>query len=449
MRAVPPLEMTKYELLVVLQAQGFVMRVVSQRKQKRRLRDGPGYTHGDEDKSWYMEGGKLLLAKVNVWYLRALASAETLHKSVPHLAPSDVYHQLLDPDYVPKPPPRKLHFQREGEHWAEAPPDPPRKRQRRARSMPVAVDEEDLAELHSGETGAEAASHHSGSDGEKQSSDSSSSGTSSDSESVSSSSSSDSSKPAAATDQPTAKPHAATANPPALATQGSAATDKDSSLRTRSTRSIPYGQCYLTPRFKDGVLKSYQMTCAAPRHQDPKCTKELSISVAGDEATCKSMLMAWILFGSTVNSRTHHMGECWRLITRMKKEDGLPPLSELEKQAPDDFVDYHEAQDITPSSLPPPRPHENVVPMLGPAVAGVPDQYICKWRRFAAHGVIPVTTTAQRQRAVFTAGSSYGVPAFLADARRYSYIHPNLPPPANYIWRVRGGGTWVLCARGG
>ncbi len=63
-------------------------------------------------------------------------------------------------------------------------------------------------------------------------------------------------------------------------------------------------------------------------------------------------------------------------------------------------------------------------------------------------GVIPRTTEAQRRRNIATEGTVYSVPVALNDAFRWGYIHPDLPPPANYIWRGTGKG-YRLCRRGG
>eukprot|EP00969_Alexandrium_andersonii_P217041 9586338-Alexandrium_andersonii.AAC.1 len=67
----------------------------------------------------------------------------------------------------------------------------------------------------------------------------------------------------------------------------------------------------------------------------------------------------------------------------------------------------------------------------------------------ASQNVIPRTTLAQRRLNKATSGSSYGVPAAFADANRYGYIHPNLPPPDGYQWKCRPGSVWMLVPRGG
>ena len=52
----------------------------------------------------------------------------------------------------------------------------------------------------------------------------------------------------------------------------------------------------------------------------------------------------------------------------------------------------------------------------------------------AMAGIIPVTTLAQRERAVKST-SAIGVPPDLVPARNFGYIHPNLPAPWDGRWR--------------
>eukprot|EP00439_Symbiodinium_sp_Y106_P083526 s563_g23.t1 len=86
--------------------------------------------------------------------------------------------------------------------------------------------------------------------------------------------------------------------------------------------------------------------------------------------------------------------------------------------------------------------------LLGTANDGVPAEVHQRMQRLAQAGVIPITTPDQRARIRGSGGTEYGVPAAFANARRFSYVHPNLPPPTGYHWRCRGS-EWTLCVKGG
>ena len=84
----------------------------------------------------------------------------------------------------------------------------------------------------------------------------------------------------------------------------------------------------------------------------------------------------------------------------------------------------------------------------GDADVGVPPEAHQAMEAMALREQIPKTSLAQRQRNRPTSGSSYGVPAELVKARDFGYIHPNLPPPAGFIWRSDAG-SFRLMPRGG
>ena len=65
----------------------------------------------------------------------------------------------------------------------------------------------------------------------------------------------------------------------------------------------------------------------------------------------------------------------------------------------------------------------------------------------AMAGIIPVTTLAQRERAMKST-SEIGVPPDLVPARNFGYIHPNLPAPRGGRWRFRNN-RWFLGLLGG
>ena len=61
---------------------------------------------------------------------------------------------------------------------------------------------------------------------------------------------------------------------------------------------VPFGLCFLTPRFKDFALSGFQMTCTVPHHStERKCSKEFALAVAGGEENCLRVLKSWIVLG--------------------------------------------------------------------------------------------------------------------------------------------------------
>ena len=105
------------------------------------------------------------------------------------------------------------------------------------------------------------------------------------------------------------------------------------------------------------------------------------------------------------------------------------------------MVDLHFPDPFNPPAAEQPE-------LLGTANDGVPAELHQEMQRLAQAGVIPITTPDQRARNRGSGGTEYGVPAAFADARRFSYVHPNLPPPTGYHWRCRGS-EWTLCVKGG
>ena len=86
--------------------------------------------------------------------------------------------------------------------------------------------------------------------------------------------------------------------------------------------------------------------------------------------------------------------------------------------------------------------------ILGGRAAHVPVAVHERMLALAASGELPISSQAQRKRAVIAKNTQYGVPASLKDAFQYGYCHPNLPPPRGGVWQAQGG-KWRLSIRGG
>eukprot|EP00971_Amphidinium_carterae_P136415 2702965-Amphidinium_carterae.1 len=254
-------------------------------------------------------------------------------------------------------------------------------------------------------------------------------------------------------------------------------------------RSIAFGQCFLTPRFKDKLLCGFQMTCTRPEHNaDRRCTKEVSFGVAGGEDNCRRLLKSWIVFGACAPSRDAHR-EVFADVSRMKNTGGYPLEADLDRQAPEHWAPFASttvagetqccslslfALDTSTSFLARTcstlifpaclfclfvvcrgerlvrdTPREATPSLLGAAAPGVPAEVHREMERLAAMGALPITSPDQRARQKFSKGSAYAVPQMYKQARDYKYLTPNLPPPTGLVWRCRGQNEWILCHKGG
>ena len=215
---------------------------------------------------------------------------------------------------------------------------------------------------------------------------------------------------------------------------------------------MDYGLCFMTSRWKDGELCGYQMTCCNPQHNSGKrCTKELSIGVAGGAAQARRMLKSWAVWFCAEASRKDHLN-AWRVVVEhAKAEFRLPSEEDLDKHAPTQWAGN--LLPVPTAGMPssPAGPIAGLaagVALLGEPGPDVPEPIHAEMERLARLGALPITTLAQRLRNMGTAGSTYGVPQFFAAARRYGYLSPNFEAPSGYRW-VHRNGTWALTGKAG
>ena len=204
----------------------------------------------------------------------------------------------------------------------------------------------------------------------------------------------------------------------------------------------------MTSRWKGGELSGYQMTCCNPQHNlQKKCTKEVSLGVAGGAPEARRMLKSWAAWGCGEASRTAHAG-VWKVVVEHAKADfSLPSEEDLDKHQPTQWD-----SDLLPvplgGTLSAPAGLVQGVALLGEPGPDVPGPIHAEMERLASLGVLPVTTLEQRLRNKGIPGSTYGVPQFFAAARRHGYLSPNIEAPSGYRW-VNRNGVCILSIKGG
>ena len=468
-RELPLEDLTRYELLCLLEKEGWLMGTAGS---GRKLE--PYVFGSSEPLVWYIKRGKDATS-IPLPYLRLLLNAADHGKAVPHLCAPAKYNQLLETDIqlALMPSKRKHVLQLEFDDWGLLVPKLKQRRPRKQQadmavdSLLALINGDDVEHVDSGEN----ASHDgSGSDmidacddqaagvvvasgreiipktltvAEQGAEVRESCAKESSSLSSSSSDSSQDSTDSSEDDNTTAVGRQERTKP---------VTEKKIIQQHKKTlQGENWGLCLLTPRFKAKKLSGYQMFCSRPEHNvERRCTKELSFGVAGGEDVCRRMLKSWIVFGAGVSSRDEHMFSCWKMILNLKKDLALPFEVLLDENTVHDWDAY---DDVGRSQrIAPPAP-QDFLPgerdRLGSAAPGVPESVHAEMEELAASGAVPITTQKQRSRNKKTPGTTYGVPPWLSDAVKYNYVHPNLPPPRGCVWRFSSGNTWTLCFKGG
>ena len=461
-RNVPVAEMTKYELMTRLEDSGWKLQLVSGKRALQTARSCP-YKHLESPLEWYIRE-KDGLGEIKPVYLQLLLTAGDYREPIPHFATMDEYRKILDPSFVVVPRKRKVRFHTDGDDWCLLQVPVAKKRSRQlaltAREFPCNDAVEDdllvlLDEVGRDDPGEGSVSEDSTDCDDAKGSGAAASGaaveahssSSSSSSSSGSSSSSDTSSDSSWSPKHVAKP---VPEPKPKAKQSA---EKPGDRVRSSNIYEPFGACFFTPRYKDGVLSGLQMSCTRPAHNvERKCTKELSFGVAGGEQNCRRMLKTWIVLCASVPSRSEHMIDSWKLVTASKKDGNLMSEHQLDAQCIYDWEEY-DATTPVPDDFRFSEQHKSEPAgqqsLLGLPLKGVPQNVHSHMEELARAGAIPLTTAEQRSRQKFTLGNSYGVPTFLADARRFGYISPNLEPPAGFIWKCTGGNTWSLHVKGG
>ena len=196
------------------------------------------------------------------------------------------------------------------------------------------------------------------------------------------------------------------------------------------------------------------------------------------------MLKYWVVLGKSVRTKELHKN-CWATVLEALSKGAVPSMQELDRQAPTTWPRAPSPQAASEEegrqppamkrrrekSAPPGGSAAHAAPLassrsaavpvgaaseavadsqdpLGGRAAHVPAEVHERMLSLLVAGGVAKTTPAARSRAKLTSGSEYGVPQELAEALRYSYIHPNLAPPVGYRWRAQPGGFKLVPSGG-
>ena len=449
---VPHAEMSKFELLTILDRASFTCKCAASKSDKAHARRSP-YTDGKGERIfWILAGWSYSDLQRN--YLILLITAGDHKKAVPHLSSSPTYAKLLDPDWRPKKRARKeqvLVLVGDDDVWDVPTEEAPAGRAAKARSKKIAKRRPEAWESECSDlsrTSCRSSSKSSTSSSSSSSDGSDSSGTSS----AASACSGKAPAPKApasplrrvntksAPVPPVPVPPAAPVPPARRPTRHSVVSTKDVTNREQ------FGKSFLTVRWSLTGLDGYQMTCTNPRHQGGthKCTMEKSVKMAGSVTALRQLLKSWLLMGQGLATRDEHCSAPVKdaLLAacrggQLMSEEMLDTLA---------IVDWDAEVDVTMSEAAVVGGKVAAGPdILGGANAGVPAAVHAEMVTMAESGYLPKTTPKQRQRNLPT---SCAAPEMFADALRYSYVHPNLPAPRGFGWRA-GGGKFRLSPLGG
>ena len=341
-RGIPTQDMTRFELMEVLDSRGWSCKLCRKKKEVRTLLDP--YVDGEtQNKFWFLQvqKDKSCLKNLCVWYLRCLVDVNVHQQPVPHFQKAETYRKLLDPSWIPKAKHRRRREVKVGEEdWEGVQELRPAAQQRRAakrapQRQRLPHDEPADAGSDSGKSDSDGGSSTTDSDSSDSSKKSSNSSNSSNSSSGSSSSSESNSSSNANGDNDSEQ-------------QGEEQKEQEPVAPAMPARKlggrisanrVPLGTCWLTPRFEGQVsAQSWQVLCDNPDHnREGRCTKEHRVATAGSEDVCIRRLKTWVVRGRTPGGTRADHRKLWKQILDLSDGNGLPTMSELDAAAPGDL----------------------------------------------------------------------------------------------------------------
>ena len=325
-----PTECNTFELMHMLQTQGWVCKVLEGRKAA-----AVDYDAGDASvaRVWWVRANA---RKVSRLYLLALHTAAAIGKPIKHVQPNWYYQSLLaGEEYVPRAVGRDFTF------LTDAAADLPKARRRktcRAPARALALDREACEE---GEDEEEPGGEE-GEDEEEEGGEEREAGEEGTNEaeavdanldgralveedcggSVSETRSSTSTSDSSATSESASESESEAA--PAAGKRARTGTDTPPEWRTAATHF--WRDFKFTPRFKDGVHQGWEATCYKPAH-GKQCRRTATFRDGADEILIIRRLRFWCLQGAGCPSRQSHQGLTYRPVQ-------LPEVADLEEMNP-------------------------------------------------------------------------------------------------------------------
>lgn len=380
--AVPPLDMTTYEVVLCLEQKGFQHQIVP-KKEIKVIKKEP-FVEGSS-KKWLTKEGAITVSHL---YLVALLTTSEHGKDVPHFASDTVYKSILglgpsleDQQKKKRQPKAKMIIFGESfcpelllqdEH--EAPKQKRRRAAERTKGERQAEEEEALEFQDSGaegsqvggskSTGSDLASSDSDSNGSDSDSSTSSQTTSSESDSSSSSSKDeapghDPAVPSSSTGAGSGgkASHEETPARPVAIKKAKAEDDDIDKTKTVPSRTRgkyqaePWDVFKLTYFDRQGS-SGYQLTCTNPQHNHSGkalCTKSRSERFEGGADMCLRMLKQWALMGVQAASKEAHQDQ-WAAVSKSFSEGTVWTDKELEAQRVGSWADHARPVASGPSS---------------------------------------------------------------------------------------------------
>ena len=183
------------------------------------------------------------------------------------------------------------------------------------------------------------------------------------------------------------------------------------------------------------------MRCYTHAHE--KCTKEVSFRVAGSKELARRMLLTWTIWGPTVETKEEHKA-LWPLVVQDQCAGLLLPMDTLEamvRAQTDSGCVAVAPRAARPSLLLRQRAADVCWASDTQMSRGLCMRDVCSW----PYRVSADSTQAERSLCRQSIGKVVlGVPAAFMDARDYGYVHPHLPPPIGFVWRINKRGHWAL-----
>ena len=221
---------------------------------------------------------------------------------------------------------------------------------------------------------------------------------------------------------------------------------------------IPFGKHWLTPRWgEDGAVVAYQATCKHVHHnKEGRCLREARVDKFGSADRTMRLLKSWIAFGEATQSKPDHKA-CFEDVAALVDfpshadldvmvsenhvfaKDPLKGLVKVEEPQQDKARKRKRGKVAADAAVEVEDAHDD----LGGRHVGVPLETHAAALLLFQEGAIPHTTPDMRGRNRRVPGTTYYVQQNMHMLLDHGYIHPNLPPPRDFLWFCHSGHWWL------